>query len=102
MAVGDLVYFWLGGNEAIRGIYGWGVLTSDPFEKNGEFRVEFTVGKRLLSHIPIDALRANPELANLMILNMAIGSNFLISRTEAAAIRKMIPRELQPEGPNRA
>ena len=33
MEPGDLVFFWLGGDEQIRGIYGWGHLTSKAYIK---------------------------------------------------------------------
>jgi hypothetical protein len=100
MSPGDLVYFWLGGNESIRGIYGWGRLASASIEKNGGYQVAFTVGKRLASHIPVDVLRKNPALENLMILNMAIGSNFLINEREALEIRELIPQNSRPEDHN--
>jgi len=100
MSPGDLVYFWMGGSESIRGIYGWGRISSAPYEKGSGFRVEVRVAKRLPNHIPIELIRSNPELGNLMILHMAIGSNFLINQPEAEAIRKMLPRDLQPEGGN--
>src|SRR6266496_4926504 len=35
MSAGDRVLFWLGGDENIRGLYGWGVLTSNSYEKPG-------------------------------------------------------------------
>ena len=97
MSKGDLVYFWMGGNEFIRGIYGWGKVSSEPFEKEGGYRVGIRVARRLPNHIPIDAIRRNQQLSNLMILNMAIGSNFLINKREAEAIRDMLPAGFQPE-----
>lgn len=99
MSKGDLVYFWMGGDESIRGVYGWGNISSVPFEKDGGYRVGIHVSKRLPSHLHIDAIRTNPELCNLMILRMAIGSNFQINQREAAAIRNMLPQDFQPEGP---
>jgi hypothetical protein len=97
MSTGDLVFFWMGGSESIRGIYGWGIISSEPFEENGGYRVGIRVEKHLPNHIHIDSIRETPELQNLMILRMAIGSNFLINRREAAAIRRMMPLTFQPE-----
>lgn len=99
MSTGDLVYFWMGGSESIRGIYGWGTISSAPFEKNGGYLVGIRIEKRLPKHIQIDSIRKNPELRDLLILRMAVGSNFLINRHEAAAIRNMLPPTLQPEEP---
>jgi predicted RNA-binding protein with PUA-like domain len=97
MAKGDLIYFWMGGSESERGIYGWGTISSEPFENNGEYRVGIRVSKRLPKHIQIDSIRKNPELSNLMILRMAVGTNFLINNREAAALRLMMPPNFQPE-----
>lgn len=99
MTTGDLVYFWMGGSESTRGIYGWGTISSEPFEEGGGYRVGIRIAKRLPNHIRVDSIRKNPELQNLMILRMAVGSNFLINIREAAAIRLMLPSTLQPEEP---
>jgi hypothetical protein len=97
MCPGDLVYFWLGGDEATRGIYGWGRITSEPYEKHGGFRVDVHVQRRLPAPVNIAQIRATPKLDNLLILRIAIGSNFLINRREAAAIDALMPEALQPE-----
>jgi len=31
MKMGDLVYFWMGGDERFRGIYGWGKIIKEPY-----------------------------------------------------------------------
>jgi hypothetical protein len=35
MNAGDLVFFWMGGDEHFRGLYGWGQLASAPYLKAG-------------------------------------------------------------------
>ncbi|MEJ2201317.1 MAG: EVE domain-containing protein [Desulfuromonadaceae bacterium] len=76
MAIGDRVFFWMGGEKDIRGIYGVGKITSEPFEDGSNHKVNIKVDKRFPHH--------------LMILKIAIGSNFLISTKEGQAILKLI------------
>ena len=33
MHPGDIVFFWMGGDQNFRGLYGWGEITSEPYIK---------------------------------------------------------------------
>src|SRR5712692_2241972 len=69
MSPGDLVYFWLAGDERIRGIYGWGELRSTPYltDDGQEFRIKVRYLKRLQSPLSAVKIRATPPLQELMI-----------------------------------
>lgn len=94
MDIGDRVFFWLAGDKEYRGIYGWGELTSKPYlwEKNGKrgYSVDIRCIKSLLQHISVDEVRRNSKLENIQILNMPIGSNFLLNSKEGKELERMV------------
>lgn len=99
MAAGDLVFFWLGGSDNIRGIYGWGTLLSPPkfIDARQEYRVSVRYAKRLKTHLPAGKIRAVPELKDLLILRAPQATNFILSGDEARAIANLIDPTERPE-----
>jgi len=97
MNPGDIVYFWMSGSPDIRGIYGWGRLASSPYPRGDKFEVDVIYEKKLSDYVSLDSIRSKEELKNLLILRVAIGTNFLIDRTEAEAIADLINRGERPE-----
>lgn len=100
MEIGDVVFFWLGGSPDIRGVYGQGTLTSKPYLKKNwdDYGVDVDFERRLTPHISISEIKAEPRLSNMQILNMAVGSNFYISKEEAIALQELIPSPLRQPG----
>lgn len=92
MSVDDIVYFWMGGEEGIRGIYGWGVLTSSPYMKKNwdSFGVDAKIKKRFKRPILASNLRRDPKLANLSILRQPQASNFLLEPEETKALARAV------------
>jgi hypothetical protein len=88
MEPGDKVYLWLGGDESIRGIYGQGILASQPFPKPEweAYGVDVWYIERKKAHIPVSAIRNFPGLQNLLILRAPNATNFLLSAEEAQAL----------------
>jgi hypothetical protein len=99
MNPGDVVFFWLAGDPDYRGIYGWGELTSTPYvNRDGAFVVDIVFKERLENYISVHEIVANPELADLLILRIPIGANFLITRPQARAIARLIkPPDIAPK-----
>lgn len=93
MAPGDAVFFWMGGDSDVRGIYGFGHITSLPYEDGDSHKVKVHVTKRLRRHIGIEKIKQHPALQNLMILKIAVGSNFLLSGAEGDALAEMTRKE---------
>ena len=81
MLVGDVVFFWLAGPPDIRGIYGWGKLTSTPYRKDAwrSHGVDVRFEKRLKAHLSVTEIRSVPDLQDLLILRSAQATNFLLS-----------------------
>ncbi len=97
MTKGSIVYFWLSGDPANRGIYGWGEITGrqPTLDANGIYRVEVTYRCNFLEHGPHQHLsakdiEANKILGSVLILRSAIGTNFLLSDEEDKVLRKLI------------
>lgn len=100
MHVGDLVFFWLSGPPEIRGIYGWGTLTSEPYlieERDSHF-VDVEYETRLKEHIPVKQIKSTAALSDLLILRAPQATNFLLSETEAEAIIGLMKPGERPNG----
>lgn len=92
MEPNDIVFFWLGGvSVEKKGIYGWGRLTStaykkDDWDSNG---VDLKVMEIFKNPITLPDITRNEVLSNMLILRMAIGTNFLLSDNEAMGIQAL-------------
>ena len=97
----DIVYFWLGGDPSIRGLYSWGVITDDEpkFYEGRGYRIEVEYRRFFLDYqppmyIPGEEVRADPILENHLLFRMPIGTNFILTNEEDQAIRAIIARKL--------
>jgi predicted RNA-binding protein with PUA-like domain len=92
MSPGDLVFFWLAGSTKIRGIYGWGTLTSQayPRDKDLEYGVDAGEVRRLPLPVLATKIRDVPQLKNLLILSNSQGAIFRINEQQAVAIAQLI------------
>jgi predicted RNA-binding protein with PUA-like domain len=98
MEPGDIVFFWMAGPASIRGIYGWGKLTSTPYrhrEPNHDV-VNVRYVTRLRAPLLAVDLKVVPELKSLSILRAPQGSNFPLSYQEARAIVRLIEPDQRP------
>lgn len=92
MSPGDIVYFWMGGKETERGIYGWGTLTSGPYSESNwdshgvDARVEVRFSQPLLAR----DMKRNNALAGLLILRQPQASNFLVEPDQARELASAI------------
>ncbi|OMP94784.1 EVE domain-containing protein [Raoultella terrigena] len=98
MRPGDMIFFWLAGDKKYRGIYGIGELTSTPYqwekEDNKSFSVNIKCNKRLNPYLPIIEIQKNKALQSLQILNMPMGSNFLLNKSEGQIIEEMAGKHI--------
>ena len=97
MSPGDLVFFWLGGPPTIRGVYGWGTLTTTPAaDSDKEYGARLRCDKRLSPHVPVKRIRAVRKLKDIAILHQPQATNFILSREEAQAISELIAPAERP------
>lgn len=100
MIPGDIVYFWMGGEEAIRGIYGWGVLTSEPYMKRNwdSHGIDIQIKARFQRPLLASILRRDKKLADLLILRQPQASNFILDPEEARSLKKIVANynEVEP------
>lgn len=93
MQPGDLVFFWLAGDADYRGIYGVGELTSMAYQwEEGDrkgFSVDIKCNNRLEPYLSVQDVKENHSLENIQILNMPMGSNFLLNEKEGHALMDM-------------
>jgi len=97
MTPGDRVFFWLAGRKAIRGIYGWGELTSRAYSEEDwdAHGVDVRFDKVLDHHLTVKEIREHPVLQNLMILRVPQGTNFLLSDEEGETLERLTHRVQQ-------
>lgn len=86
MEPGDIVFYWLSGEDEHKGIYGWGRISSSPANSRDGTSVVVHNEEKLPQHIPVEKIRATPALKELMILRIAIGTNFILHKSEAIAL----------------
>jgi hypothetical protein len=89
MEPGDIVFFWLSGDDQYKGIYGWGRIMGTPVSSGDETTVPVHNEERFIRPIPVAMIREDPELKELMILRIAIGTNFILQKREAVALAKL-------------
>lgn len=91
MRSGDPVFFWMGGSSDIRGLYGWGHLTSEPHVKPSwdGHGVDVRYDVKFDHPILIDKILADPILANMLVVRAPQATNFLLSRDEVSSLLKL-------------
>lgn len=101
MSRGDIVYLWQGGDIKSRGIYGWGVISSDDPKQDveGTYRIAVTYKKCFLDNEPplflgLEDIHSKSSLSNMLIMRMPIGTNFILTPEEDAALRQLIVSKL--------
>lgn len=96
---GDFVFFWLGGPDSFRGIYGWGTVLSLPYidTNDGEFGVRVRYDKRLKNYVSIMKIKQLDELKNILILRAPQATNFALSKDEARAIASLMDPGERPQ-----
>jgi hypothetical protein len=97
MSLGDLVFFWLGGPDDVRGIYGWGRLVSEVVLSDDEYGVKVRYERRLNSYIAIEKIKQVDVLRKMLIVRVPQATNFRLSKEEAEAIAGLIEARDRPQ-----
>ncbi len=92
MHPGDLVFFWMAGDEHFRGLYGWGRLASEPYLKTGwdSHGVDVTYEVKFAKPILGWSLRDDPVLSELLIFRAPQATNFLLSPQQAKRLVRLV------------
>jgi predicted RNA-binding protein with PUA-like domain len=90
MREGDAVIFWLAGPPSIRGIYARGHVSGTVYkDSEGAPRIPVRIDEILKKHISVEQIRKNPELKDLSILRIPIGTNFKLEHSQFEAISNL-------------
>lgn len=94
MNIGDLVFFWMAGEEKIRGLYGWGRISSTPYiiEEWSSHGVNVINEVKFSTPILSQVFREDKVLAEMLILRVPQATNFLLSRDEAKILIKIVEK----------
>lgn len=94
MKAGDVVFFWLGGDQGSRGLYGWGTLTSGAYMKSewDSHGVDVHYNVRFTKPILATDLKKEPSLKDLLIFRAPQATNFLLTEQQASALRAFVRR----------
>jgi hypothetical protein len=98
MHVGDLVFFWMAGDEDIRGLYGWGRITSPPYMKEDwdSHGVDVTYHTKFSAPVLATTLRKDSVLSSMLIFRAPQATNFLLNSDETEHLIKHISEARQP------
>jgi hypothetical protein len=92
MKVGDVVYFWMGGDQDIRGLYGWGNLTSKAYLKRNwdSHGVDVAYSVRFNDPFLARDLKNDAYLRTLLVLRAPQATNFLLTPEQASQLANFI------------
>lgn len=92
MHPGDLVFFWMAGDEHFRGLYGWGKLTSTPYLKEGwtSHGVDVRYEIKFAKAIRASSIRDDKTLAEMLIFRAPQATNFLLTPQQAKRLLRLI------------
>jgi hypothetical protein len=91
MQVDDYVYFWMAGDPAIRGLYGWGRVTKAPYQEAGEDTYFVDVVYRVRFAKPILAVTLKEHgLEELSIIKQPAATNFLLAADEVRKLAALV------------
>lgn len=92
MRPGDLVFFWMAGDEHFRGLYGWGRLTSHPYLKTGweSHGVDVKYEVKFSSPVRARSIRDDQALADMLIFRAPQATNFLLSPLQAKRLVRLV------------
>ena len=88
MKVGDAVFFWMAGSDDRKGIYGWGVIDSEPYIKDdwNSYGVDVTYKEKFSKKLSKRILHADTALKNMLLFRAPQATNFLLTEDEAQAL----------------
>jgi hypothetical protein len=88
MQIGDIVFFWMAGADARKGLYGWGVLESEPYIKDNwdSYGVDVVYKEKFGQKISKRALHADETLKSTLLFRAPQATNFLLTENEATAL----------------
>jgi hypothetical protein len=92
MNPGDVVFFWMGGEESVRGIYGWGRLTSEPYLKRewDSHGVDVQYDVKFAKPILAKSIHADTQLSQMLIFRAPQATNFLLTHQQANRLIRLI------------
>lgn len=94
MNIGDLVFFWMAGDEHFRGLYGWGEVISSPYIKDDWDRhgIDVIYKKKFAKPIKARLLKEDAELSKMLIFRAPQATNFLLSDEEAKRLMRFLKK----------
>lgn len=92
MQPGDLVFFWMAGDEYFRGLYGWGHITSHPYlEPNwNSHGVDVKYIAKFKKPILAKSIKNDSVLAEMLIFRAPQASNFLLTPEQGKRLLKLL------------
>jgi predicted RNA-binding protein with PUA-like domain len=92
---GDIVFLWMAGPPAVRGLYGWGRIADETtrYYKNWGSGIDVHYEKKFTEHISFSEVRALKSFADHVLFKTAVGTNFRLSSQQTEELRKLIVRK---------
>lgn len=94
MEPGDIVFFWMAGDEHFRGLYGWGQIVSIPYLKEEweSHGVDVIYKVKFENPVMARSLRHDAIMAQMLIFRAPQATNFLLSAREAKRLIRFVKK----------
>jgi hypothetical protein len=91
MKIDDIVLFWRSGEPFKRGLYGWGLVASEPkfIDKFG-WGITVIYKKKFEHPLNFSEIGALPTFSSHVLFKMPIGTNFKLSEKEFKELNNLI------------
>ena len=92
MKPGDVVFFWMAGNDRFRGLYGWGIIESTPYLKEGweSHGVDVQYIVKFSKPIHSKVIRSDATLEDMLIFRAPQATNFLLTEKQTKRLVQLI------------
>lgn len=92
MSEGDLVFFWMAGDDERKGIYGWGEIASAPYILPAwkSFGVDVVYKEKFKGKISKRILHQSDVLKQMLLFRAPQATNFLLSKEEGVELVNIV------------
>ncbi|AFU98365.1 EVE domain-containing protein [Simiduia agarivorans] len=101
MKLGDIVFFWMAGADDRKGMYGWGVIESEPYIRDDwqSYGVDVVYEKKFCNKLSKRKICADQILKNMLLFRAPQATNFLLTDEESRALIDLINKcgEMPPK-----
>jgi hypothetical protein len=92
MNAGDVVFFWMAGDDHFRGLYGWGRLLSAPYMRKDwqSHGVDVEYSEKFRRPILARTIKQDSVLSDMLIFRAPQATNFLLDQSQTKRLITLV------------